>query len=128
MGNADLSIHHKAIELIKKNEGIRYLPYEDKISNFNPKPFLVCYGNMFDGNNLIDRKKKYTHPECEKIIHNHYFKKVLPNIPKEYTGNRFIAVADMKYQYGEYARVTIKRIKSFPERGRIKLFREIKNY
>lgn len=117
-GMADTSLDHETIDFIKKNEGYREVPYEDKNSSWKVKPWLVCYGNMYDGEKLIDRNKTYTKSECERLIYNHFFKKIKPNLPSGLESNQKIAVSDTLYQYGHYTEITEKKIKSYPARKR----------
>ncbi len=124
MGNADLSLHHRAIDFIKKNEGYREISYPDvprKKTKRKPK-YAICWGNQFlENGSRIKHISKFSKTRCEKIIHTHFYKRVLPKIPKEIKGFKFIAYCDTVYQFGTFKE---KYIKKYPERGRWKLWNE----
>ena len=120
MGNADLSLQHRAIDFIKRNEGFRFQSYKDRKNTIS-----ICWGNRFlENGDYVKHISKFSKARCEKIIHTHFYKRVLPYIDKELKGFKFIVIADFKFQFGAFAKITDAKIKKYPERGRWKLWNE----
>ena len=123
-GNSSLiPSHSKTMGFIKKNEGKVLQTYPDgKFKRTGQSKYSGCWGNQFDENGKrFKHVTKFTHTWCEKIFYTHYFKRTIKKIPKHIIGNKFTVYADTIYQWGSFS---ISKMKSHPERGRLKLWHE----
>lgn len=127
MGNtSQLNVHAKAMALIKKNEGTVYNTYPDDNPKTKRIEYAGCHGNHYDEQGKRFKHITYFTPkECKSIFYTHYFKRTVPHIPKGLSQKKYIAYADLIYQFSHNVlkwKNTKKYMAKFPQRGRLKLY------